>query len=409
MQRRRKRIAMIAAIVLAALMLLPMIISGIASLIPEARGVVTQKDIDDLKKKKAEITENIKKIQGQIKDLKGQRAHVVESKLLYDEQLELIEQEKELIAEWITQLNVEISERQQELDEALAREAGLKERFVGRVQAMERMGDISYLSVLLRAESLTDLMTRWDAVREVMASDKKLADELIAVRLGIEDALLQLDGDKQEQYERRQELAEKEVEVAELSAEADDMMAAFAAEMALLMQDEKAAAEAGAAADKELKEYEAEWARIIEEQRRRNNSVYVGGAYLWPLPGHYNISSGFGMRKHPVYKVQRMHTGIDIPAPKGTPIVASNSGEIIIKTKSGGYGNYIVIDHGGGQATLYAHMSSFAKVNVGTKVKAGDTIGYVGSTGVSTGNHLHFEIIINGEPVNPDVPGRLKK
>ena len=409
MQRKSKRMAMIVAIVLAALMILPLLITGLAGLIPEAQGAPTQQSINELKKNLNALRETKKITQEEIRAKKGDLANVEQQKALYDEQTANVELSIEYTIELITQISLSIAERELELAGARAREEELREIYIQRIRAMESVGEISYLSILLQAESLTDFLTRWDSFQEIMRRDQDLAAELLAARVEIEETIAQLEEDRREERERRRELAETQVELAVLSAEVDAMMAEYMAEMAKLLADEKKIAEAEAKADKELKEQEAELARIIEEQKKRNNSKYVGGAYLWPVPGHYTISSGFGMRKHPVYKVQRHHTGIDIPAPKGTPIVAANSGEIIIKTKSSGYGNYIVVDHGGGQATLYAHMSSFAKVNAGARVKAGDTIGYVGSTGVSTGNHLHFEIIINGTPVKPDEPGRLLK
>ena len=400
---------MIVAIVLAALMILPLLITGLAGLIPEAQGAPTQQSINELKKSLNALRETKKKTQAEIKAKKGDLANVEQQKALYDEQTANIELSIEYTVELVTQISLAIAERELELAEARKREAELEELYIARVQAMEDMGDVSYLGILLQAESLAEFLSRWDAVQEIMARDQKLAGELLAARVEIEEAIALLEEDKQEERERRRELAETQVELAVLSAEMDAMMAEYMAEMAKLMADEKRLADAEAKADKEIKEQEAELARIIEEQKKRNNTKYVGGAYTWPVPGHHTVSSKFGMRKHPVYKVQRHHTGIDIPAPKGTKIIAANSGEIITMTKSGGYGNYIVIDHGGGQATLYAHMSSFAKVSVGAKVKTGDVIGYVGSTGVSTGNHLHFEIIINGERVDPEASGRLTK
>ncbi|MDR0293410.1 MAG: peptidoglycan DD-metalloendopeptidase family protein [Oscillospiraceae bacterium] len=401
MQRKRKRAAMIVAIILAALMLIPVVIGGLSVLFPEARAAVTQKDIKDLKENLSALKENKKKVQGQIRNLKDRQADVAQRKMLYDEQIALYEEEMDLTVELIAQLNLAIAESQQELDEKTVQEAEMSALFVRRVQAMARMGDISYLSILLGAESLTDMLTRWNAMREVMARDKKLAEELVGARLEIEETIARLDGDKQEQYERRLELAGSQTELAELSDECDAMMAKYLDEMAALQADEKKLAEAEAEADKELKAMETEWAKIQEELKKRNNK-YVGGEYQWPVPGYTTISSPFGNRFHPIYKVWKMHTGIDIPAPKGTKICAANAGEVIIKTYSSGYGNYVAVDHGGGQVSLYAHMSSFANVKVGSMVKTGDVVGYVGSTGVSTGNHLHFEIRKNNVPVDPE-------
>jgi murein DD-endopeptidase MepM/ murein hydrolase activator NlpD len=131
-----------------------------------------------------------------------------------------------------------------------------------------------------------------------------------------------------------------------------------------------------------------------------SKAIYAGGVMKWPTPGYTRVSSPYGMRIHPIYKVKKMHTGIDIDAPSGAKIVAANSGKVILAGWNGGYGNCVIIDHGGGLATLYAHQSKIL-VSVGDKVQKGDTVGKVGSTGLSTGPHLHFEVRKNGSTTNP--------
>jgi murein DD-endopeptidase MepM/ murein hydrolase activator NlpD len=124
------------------------------------------------------------------------------------------------------------------------------------------------------------------------------------------------------------------------------------------------------------------------------------GELLWPVPGHRTVTSGFGIRLHPVFRVHRQHLGIDIGAPHGARVVASDTGTVITSEYDRSYGHYIVISHGNGMTTLYAHLSSRG-VRRGDVVVRGDTIGRIGSTGVSTGPHLHFEVMINGSRVNP--------
>lgn len=400
MQKNRKKVAMIVAIILAALMILPMLISGLSMLFPEAQAAVTQKDIDKTKETLKALKENKKKLENELSSLKNLKADIVQRKRVYDEQIATIEEEMLTVNDLISQINLAVAEQQQELDEKIALEAELREQYIARVQAMEAMGEISYLSIFLQAESLTDMLTRWEAVREIMARDQRLADDLVASRLEIEERMAQLDADKQEQYELKRELAASYEELAALSSECDAAMAEYVAQMAQyqvqLAEEDKRIADA----QKELSEQEAEVKRIAELMAKSNNK-YVGGEYMWPVPGRTTISSPYGNRIHPIYKVKKFHTGIDIPAPKGTKVVAANSGKILVKTYSSGYGNYIVIDHGGGQATLYAHLSGFANFKVGDAVSVGEVIGYVGSTGLSTGNHLHFEIQKGGTHVNP--------
>jgi murein DD-endopeptidase MepM/ murein hydrolase activator NlpD len=396
---------MIVAIVLAAIMLLPIIISGLIALLPEAQAV-TQADINKGKAELAALRDRRKQTQGQINAMKGRREETVRLKELYDEQMMMIEEDIELTVGLIADLNFAMAEQQRLLDEARVREAELSELFIRRVKAMERMGKISMLSVLLGSDNLTDFLANWDAAREIMSRDQRLAGELVAARLEIEEAIERLDEDKREQNKHIEELAEAQVELAAQSAEAAAMLAEYIAEQAKLQAEERQLAEREAKAEKEIKEMEEERRRIEEELRRRNNP-FVGGEYHWPVPGISTISSPYGNRIHPIYKVPRFHHGIDIPAPRGTPVVAANDGVVILRGYSGGYGNRVVIDHGGNQATLYAHLHGF-NVKVDERVKRGQVIGYVGSTGLSTGNHLHFEIHINGQTVNPDANNRLR-
>jgi murein DD-endopeptidase MepM/ murein hydrolase activator NlpD len=129
-------------------------------------------------------------------------------------------------------------------------------------------------------------------------------------------------------------------------------------------------------------------------------ATYVGGEMMWPVPGQYKITSPFGNRLHPISKQYKMHTGIDISGPKGTPVVAAQTGTVVYANWFGSYGKAIIVDHGGGITTLYAHNDTI-NVSVGSVVKKGDNIALLGSTGYSTGPHLHFEVRINGEYVEP--------
>jgi murein DD-endopeptidase MepM/ murein hydrolase activator NlpD len=414
----------VVAVILAALMLLTAIGGGILSMIPTASGAPTQRELDrqkeQIKQQKAALShlkDEKAQLQGAFGKVQDSQAGIIEQKEQYDILIGNLEEEIAAANELLAGYKVMLAECQKVLDESEAEEKALQAQYAERIRAMEGMGNISYLSILLRAESLTDLLTRWDAVNVIMEHDKALEEELLAKSRQIladrETFVLGL----QEQETVRQDLAARQSELAALSRDADRLMNAYTLDLARIEAevystegDIKKQQESIAAAEQEYRDEQKAYDEFIAEQKRLNNP-YVGGEYMWPVPGYYHISSHFGKRLHPVYKVVKQHNGIDIsPTPKGTPIVASNSGTIIIRKKYAGYGNYVVLDHGGGQATLYAHMSKFADgQKVGTFVDKGDTIGYIGSTGVSTGNHLHFEIHQNGAPVDPEKPGLLKQ
>ena len=395
----RKRLAMVVAIFIVVVLLFSFVAILVDYFAMEA-SAVSQSDINKLKTTLAGLKTRKAEVRGQINNIKNQRADVYDKKELYDKQAAILEEEILLTTDLISKINLAIAEQLLGLEDSIELEEELSERYIARVRSMEAMGDVSYLSVVLQASSLTDLLTRYTTMRDIMASDKKLTDDLVSTRKDIEETITQLADDRQEQYGRKRELDESQEELDELNAEVYVMMSGYMAQMSKLAAEEQGISDAETKANKELADMEKEWKRI-QEAAKKSNSPFVGGEFLWPLPGYYNISSGFGNRLHPVYKVSRQHNGIDVGAPKGTPIVAAQGGTIITRKYSSGYGNYIAINHGGGRVTLYAHMSAFASKGEGATVARGETIGYVGTTGVSTGNHLHFEVQVNGKAQDP--------
>ncbi len=424
-QKKRRKIAMIVAVVLAALIILSAITGGILTLIvPKAEGAVTQSDLDKTREEiNRLITERQRlkvekeELQQEFNKIDSENTNIIALKVSYDSQIENAENEIDITKKLLSKYTLALAEYQWELEEAVKKETELRRQYAKRVRAMEGMGDISYLGILLQAESLSDLLTRWDAVNKIMAQDQRLIDDLLAASKDVIEKKARIEQDKIDVEATREEQEFQQAELARLSRESDKMMNEYTLKLVQVknnMQktdaDIQTVEDAKREAEKEEKDQE-EALKEIEAEKKRANNPYVGGEYKWPVPGYYNISSPFGDRMHPVYKVRKHHNGIDIaPAPRGAEIVASNRGTIIIRKKSSSYGNYVVIDHGGGQSTLYAHLSKFADgQQVGSKVEAEELIGYVGSTGVSTGNHLHFEIHKDGAPVNPMTPGLLKK
>ncbi len=234
--------------------------------------------------------------------------------------------------------------------------------------------------------------------QELKNHDNQVMEELTAARQELERLQAELESARAEEQAAKDQQEAKKAEQQAKVAEAQkllDQINADAAELNRQLDDEME----GAA------EIQAEIARKqkqLEEERRQNNvTIDSETNYLWPLPGYYRLTSLFGYRIHPITGKAHSHTGIDIPAPGGTPIQACKSGQVVTSAYHYSYGNYVVIDHGNGNSTLYAHMSSRA-VSEGQMVSQGQTIGYVGTTGSSTGNHLHLEVRDNYTRVDPE-------
>jgi murein DD-endopeptidase MepM/ murein hydrolase activator NlpD len=285
--------------------------------------------------------------------------------------------------------------------------------FCQRVRSMEESGIDSYAAVLFGAKDFSDLVDRVTFIQEVVEYDNNIMEMLAATRQKIADTKAELETDKQEQEAAKVKLQQKEAELEKQIQEATNLVKQMEAQsdsyqvaLQQLAEEEDAIS---AQIDQKVAELEKqqEAARQAQNQSQgqsQNQGQGTTGSsssgYLWPLGGYTSISSGFGGRTHPIAGVWRMHNGVDVPAPGGTPIRATKSGQVIVSAYGGSYGNYVSISHGGGSSSLYAHMSKRA-VGAGQTVQKGQVIGYVGTTGSSTGNHLHFEIKVHGSRINP--------
>ncbi|MGE5406021.1 MAG: murein hydrolase activator EnvC family protein [Candidatus Saccharibacteria bacterium] len=261
----------------------------------------------------------------------------------------------------------------------------LKSRLVRVYQA----GDVSYLEVLLSSTSFTDLLTRWDYLNEIFRQDRNLINTITTERNTLKKKKEDLQTTKQNLQNIKSQKKEKQQELEQKSEEKQETLESIEKQRRLY---EKAL--------RELEEDSQQIEKIIQRLQSSSGKALGTGHMGWPCPGRYSITSDYGMRFHPILHQYRMHTGVDIGAPYGAKIVAADSGTVIYRGYMGGYGNVIIIDHGKGTSTLYAHQSSFSVGN-GANVVKGQQIGRVGSTGWSTGPHLHFEVRRNGTPVNP--------
>ena len=381
------------AAVLALLLLLPMV-----TMILGGAGAVTQSEIDALKAEQAASQARQDELEEQLADAEAEQAEAQQRRQLLQAQLDAINNEIENIDKQIAYYDQEIAQKEAEQAEAEANEEAQYELFCQRVRAMEEEGTVSYWSILFNSESFSELLDRLADIDAVMAYDNQVMDELIAIREEIIALRTQLETSRAEEQAARDQQAAKQAEQQAKVAEAQELLDQINADVAEVNRQLDAESEAAAEIQAEI----AQKQKQLEEQRRQNNiTIDSETSYLWPLSGYYRLSSLFGYRIHPITGEAHSHTGIDIPAPGNTPILACKSGQVVTSAYHYSYGNYVVIDHGNGNSTLYAHMSSRA-VSEGDMVTQGQTIGYVGTTGSSTGNHLHLEVRDNYTRVDPE-------
>lgn len=299
-------------------------------------------------------------------------------------------------------LRTRIAAKQAEITRATAAYRVRRDALNRRADAVYRQGDLFYIQLLLESRSLGDLLARTSFVQQLMAEDQSIMAGLSADRRSLEAARGTLDRELRELDAKNAELTAEENSMRELQSQRASRLAderdARAEKVGLLAETNENIARLKASVAAE----EAEAARI-ERLLKSSGSKGSGehaGSMTWPCPGHETITSPYGWRVHPVLGTRKFHAGIDIRAPEGARIVAVAAGEVIFAGDRGGYGNCVMIDHGNGLVSVYAHQSSIA-VSEGAHVKQGQRIGSVGSTGLSTGPHLHFEIRVNGDSRNP--------
>ena len=356
---------------------------------------VSQSQIDALEAERDELSAEREEMEAGIAELEAEHADIMERKTALDERNELYRQEIELIEEQVELYTSLVEQKKLEVDGALERENEQLANYRRHVRAMEENGSFTWLAIIFGSKSLGELLSNIDMVGEIMEADRRSYEQYTAAReeservqAEYEEMLTELDAKQ----------AELEAEKAELEAEIEEAEQLIV-ELEEQLETDRAAYEEQLAKEQAL---ESEIQSMIAELERQEaaNSIVSTGTYIWPLPG-YSPGSAYGWRIHPIWGDMRFHAGEDIGAPSGTPILAADSGiATVIPNNGNGYGNYIIINHGGGRTTLYAHMSAFAVSN-GQSVTQGQTIGYVGSTGNSTGPHLHFEVRVNGATTDP--------
>lgn len=292
----------------------------------------------------------------------------------------------------IVNLQNNISQLETEIAEAQANYDKQKKLLDDRLITVYESGTTEYLDVVLSSKSITDFLSSYYLISILTDSNMDFLDDIERQKKLIEEDQKELEEQKNQINTAKEEKEKASIILQNTKIQKDSYNAQ------LTDQEKKIQSEIDAY-QTEINQLEAE----IQSLTTNNlivNPNYVGGIMLWPLPGYTRLSSTFKMREHPITGVYKLHSGIDIPAPKGTNVLAANDGVVVKAGRNTAYGNMVMIDHGGGVLTLYGHGSEIT-VTLGQTVKKGDVILKVGSTGYSTGNHLHFEIRINGSPVNP--------
>ena len=432
--------------VIAVIMAVLMIVSLVVSVIPVTAYADEPDGLSELKAQKSQLSDQVKECKERLEALREQKSNVLEQKTALDEQKRLAGEQLKVIAKEIDKYSELIEEKAKEVDAAKNKEQRQLEKYRSRVRAMEENGGYNILVMVLQSDNFSDLLTAFDDMGEIMASDKTLQKQYMEAREETEEVKAQYEAEKAEFEANQAELREEQKEINSQIEEADKTLkeleqeiekavkeyeaaeaaeqaaAATIASMIAQFNAQKAAEQAQAKADAE------QAASQVEEMNRANQEAVdagqeppysqdqinqaqeaanTGGAsggdsgFMWPVPCSTRVTSRFGTRTDPFTGQTSVHNGIDIDGfgNDGAPVVAAASGTVVTASYDGAYGNYIIINHGG-TSTVYAHMSGLA-VSAGEYVSQGQTIGYLGDTGRATGTHLHFEVYVGDSRVDP--------
>lgn len=340
-----------------------------------------QDKIDKASKEKQEALDKIKEAETQKDDIIAQSDQL-------EREIDILQTEIYAIDDIIAEADVQISEKELEIADVEAEIANQDSRFKECLRAMEENTTISYLEILFTSSNLSELLINIETINEITAHDMAIIDEMTNLRDEVVKAKEGIELHRDEQQVAKNIATEKQ------------------GELEIKISEKEALA-------KSLEEDIENYKKMYEEARRQEEelkssldyssegSEYLGtGEFCWPAPSYTRVSSPYGYRIHPVYKTKKFHSGVDLAAPGGSNILAADGGKVISAGWNGGYGNCVVLDHGNGVSTLYAHASKLL-VSKGQTVSRGSVIAKVGTTGTSTGNHLHFEVLVNGKTTDP--------
>ncbi len=355
-----------------------------------AYGTVQAVTSADLEERRRELQEQIEASGLEIENIQIELTEALEKMNNLDKQIYDYEDSIKNINKELEEIEKDLKTKEKELQIMEMDYERVKEAFADRIVYLYETNDTRYLDVLLSSKSIVDFISNYYLIGEMLEYDSNLIEKLDNNKIALAEA-------KQDLEKTKNELENKRVEKQRIAITLENSKAVKNSYINNLTEQEK---ETKAKIEKYQEELDLINLEMLLSSMENNDSIYVGGIFLWPTPGYYTITSPFGMRLHPILKTYRVHTGMDIGAPMGSFVLAANSGVVSKATYSTSYGNLVMINHGNGISTAYAHGSEIL-VEEGQEVNRGDIIMKVGSTGWSTGPHLHFEIIVNGVKIDP--------
>ena len=347
-------------------------------------------DIDELRKQQNMLNSQLENLKNSIKQVDKEKKNVAEE--IAELEQKLSEAQKELAATEakLKETQAKLESTMKELKQAEERVEEQKDDLNTRMRTMYKTGPVDYIEVILGASSFSDFLTRLDMVERIIEADKSLLAEFRARKEEVAQKKSELEEQQRLIEAQRNSINERRAQIVAYRGDRQRLMAK--------LEEQK----------REYERQQDQLERDAENLRRKilawemqNKKGFFGtGEFRWPVPSSSYVTSDFGWRIHPIYKTRRFHDGIDIAAAMGADVLAADDGEVIFAGSYGGYGNTIIVSHGGGISTQYSHLSKIL-VGVGKQVIKGDKIGLVGSTGLSTGPHLHFSVIKDGQAVSP--------
>lgn len=376
----------------------------------------------------SQVRKNIQSKQQELKESKKQEKNLSDQIDTMESQISSKETDISKLETAIGEAETQLGTLKTQLKEAQDRVDEQDDHLNSRLRNMYKNGSIGFIDVLLDSDNISEFLTNLDMVQKVYSQDQDTLETLKDTYAEIDNKKKEIESLQSELTASKELVQEEKQSLQQDKAEVEKQKAAVTADIAESedeldqMQEEEAAIEAAIRAEEQRRAEEAAKAAAAKKNNSSSSSssskpsssgssastpvkkgkltTYKGQTMQFPAPSMTRKSSNFGYRIHPIKHTKRLHAGVDLAAPGGSAIVAAMSGKVILARAGSGYGNYIIVDHGNGYTTLYAHCSKLL-VKKGRTVSRGQQIAKVGSTGASTGNHLHFEVRIKGSPVNP--------